>query len=527
MEPIWLPVLAVALVPWLVALESRRTLGEAALAGLAMSVAFVVGVFWWFAFAIATYTDIPRAAACILLVVLSPLIEPQFVAFALVRHWLRHGPRPCLAPLGAAATYLASEWALPKIFSDTLGHGLYASRVLRQAADLAGACGLTLAVLLANEATLAAVHRLRASGGVGRRLARALVPASAALLFVGALAVYGGFRLQSLKHTQDAGEPVRISLVQADIGQYARLKAQLGTYEATRHILEAYFKLSREALAPTRPDVLVWPETVYPTTFGSPKSPDGAAFDREIAGFVAKEGVPLVFGTYDAEDGREFNAAMVLEPESDGGVSFDAYHKVSLFPLIEHVPAWLDWPWLRRLFPWLGSWTPGRGSDVLVLRLPNGRRLLIAPLICYDAIKPRLAREAARRGAELILTLSNDSWFDEGAGPWLHLVLSAFRSIETRRAQVRATNTGISAVITAEGDLLATAGVHERRVLDATVAPEHPAPTLALLWGDWLGPTAAAVALVLLALGHVRPGVAHKPTGVYERRSPRCLAEEV
>jgi apolipoprotein N-acyltransferase len=85
------------------------------------------------------------------------------------------------------------------------------------------------------------------------------------------------------------------------------------------------------------------------------------------------------------------------------------------------------------------------------------------------------------------------------------LVLSAFRSIETRRSQVRATNTGISAVITAAGDLLATAGVHERRVLAATVVPEHPAPTMALLWGDWLGPTAAAVALVLLALGHVRP----------------------
>ena len=508
MEPLWLPVLGVALVPWLAALERLRTLGEAALAGLAMSIAFVVGVFWWFTFAIATYTDMPRAAACSLLAALAPLLEPQFVVFALVRHRLRHGPRPYLAPLGAATAYLASEWVLPKLFADTLGHGVYPSRVLRQAADLAGASGLTLAVLLANEATLAAMRRLRDADGAGRPAARALVPACAALLLVVLPAVYGGLRLHTLRHTGDEAEPVTLAVVQADIGQYTRLAADLGTYESTRRIVDAYFTLSREALARMQPDVLVWPETVYPTTFGSPKSPDGAAFDREIAGFVAKEGVPLVFGAYDAEDGSEFNAAMMLEPEPEGGVSFDAYHKATLFPLIEYVPAWLDWPWLRQVLPWLGSWTPGRGADVFVLRLPAGRRLRVAPLICYDAIEPRLAREAVRRGAELILTLSNDSWFDDGAGPLLHLVLSAFRSIETRRAQVRATNTGISAVITATGDLVSTAGVHERTVLAATVVPEPQASTLALVWGDWLGPTAAAAALVLLVLGRggVRPG---------------------
>jgi apolipoprotein N-acyltransferase len=363
-------------------------------------------------------------------------------------------------------------------------------------------------VLLANEATLAAMRRLRDAGGVGRQVARALVPAGAALLLVVGLAAYGGFRLRTLKQTGNDSEPITLAVVQANIGQYARLAAELGTYESTRRILDTYFELSREALAPTRPDLLVWPETAYPTTFGSPKSTDGAAFDREIAGFVAKEGVPLVFGTYDAEEGREFNAAVVLEPEHDGGVSFDAYHKAALFPLIEHVPAWLDWPWVRRVLPWLGSWMPGVGGEVFSLRLSAGRRLRIAPLICYDAIKPRLAREAVRRGAELILTLSNDSWFDDGAGPRLHLVLSAFRSIETRRPQVRATNTGISAVIAATGDLLATAAVHEQTVLVATVVPGPPAWTLALLWGDWLGPTAAAVALVLLVLGHgTRRGV--------------------
>jgi apolipoprotein N-acyltransferase len=504
MDPFWLPLLGVALVPWLAVLERRRTAGETVAAGLAMSVACVAGVFWWFALAISTYTGMPRVVACGLLGALAPLLEPQFVVFALVRRRLRRASQAWLAPLGSIAAYLATEWAFPKLFSDTLGHGLYPSPVLRQAADLAGVPGLTLIVLLANEAMLAAGRRLWDAGGVGRRVARALVPAGGALLLVAAATTYGAHRLDTLKRSGDDADAVTFAVVQSDIGQYARLAAEVGTYESTRRILDAYFTLSRQALARARPDVLVWPETAYPTTFGSPKSPEGAAFDREIADFVTAAGKPLVFGAYDAEAGREFNAAIILEPERGGGVSFDAYRKAALFPLIEHVPGWLDRPWLRRLLPWVGGWTPGEGADVFVLRLPDGRRLRVAPLICYDAAEPALVRKAVRRGAELILTLSNDSWFDVGAGPWLHLVLSAFRSVETHRAQVRATNTGISALITATGDLSLTTGVHERTVLLAQVAAEPVAPTLVLLWGDWLGPAAGAIALAALAAARKR-----------------------
>jgi apolipoprotein N-acyltransferase len=124
--------------------------------------------------------------------------------------------------------------------------------------------------------------------------------------------------------------------------------------------------------------------------------------------------------------------------------------------------------------------------------------LRIAPLICYDAVDPGFALAAVRRGADLIVTLSNDSWLPAGAR--LHLVVSAFRSVETRRPQVRATNTGISAVITATGDVAATAGVHEAATLVATVVPDGRTTTLMLAWGDWFPPTAlAAGALLLLA----------------------------
>jgi apolipoprotein N-acyltransferase len=164
------------------------------------------------------------------------------------------------------------------------------------------------------------------------------------------------------------------------------------------------------------------------------------------------------------------------------------------------VPSALDSPGLRRWFPWLGTWKAGQGTRVVVLRLADGRRIPIAPLICYDAVDPRLALDAVRAGAELIVTLSNDSWFAGGSGPRLHLVVSAFRSIETRRPQLRATNTGISAAITPTGELLGVIGVDQRAARAVAVVPERTAQTLMLRWGNWFGPAAALLAAVLVAL---------------------------
>src|SRR5262249_10534205 len=147
------------------------------------------------------------------------------------------------------------------------------------------------------------------------------------------------------------------------------------------------------------------------------KSEAGADFDREIGQFVNRVGVPLVFGAYDAADGDEFNAAIFLEPAGDGRVTFETYRKTALFPLTERIPWMLDSTVVRRAFPWLGTWKPGNGPLVVPLRLRDGRALRIAPLICYDALEAGHTLAAVRQGAEMIVTLSNDSWFAYGNVP--------------------------------------------------------------------------------------------------------------
>ncbi|MBW8368097.1 MAG: apolipoprotein N-acyltransferase [Arenimonas sp.] len=482
----------VALVPWLLVLDAGRTARSALAAGLLMSVAFVACLFAWFGAAIGAYTGIGALPGMAALLVLAPVMQPQVIAFALVRHLAgrRHGP--AVRALAGASAWVACEALVPKLLGDTLGHGLFPSALLRQAADLGGAAGLTLLLILSNEAIALAITRR----GHGARAV--LPPLGAAAAVVLAMAGYGMARLSTLQAPPADAPALRVAMVQASITDYEGLRQEIGAYGVVRKVLDTHYELSWSAIRDHRADVLLWSETVYPTTFGRARSEDGAALDREIQGFADAAGVPLVFGTYDIDPDGEYNAAAFIEP-GRGLLGF--YRKTYPFPLTEHVPRWLDGPALRRWLPWTGYWRPGSGARVMPLRTADGREVNVLPLICLDDVNPGLAIDGARLGAQAIVGMSNDSWFtDYPVGARLHLAVAAFRSIETRLPQVRVTTNGLSAIIDDTGEVLASTAMGDQAVLTATLSARDPVPTLMVRWGDWVG-RAATVFLLALVLG--------------------------
>ncbi|WGG52626.1 apolipoprotein N-acyltransferase [Rugamonas sp. DEMB1] len=496
----------VLLVPWLRALDARRTLAGTLACAYAMSLAFTAAVFAWLGSALGRYTQVGETAGLAVLLLAAPLFQPQFLAFALARHLAgrRHGP--LLRALAAAAAWLAAEWLLPRLLGDTLGHGLYPSRLLRQGADVGAGAGLTLLLLLANEAVAAALAR-RGDGwrAVAKPLALAALP-PLLLAGYGLAALSGGGGAGA---AASGGKPLRMGLIQANMVDYEGQRRLRGGYAVVREVLDRHFAMSYDAVVRQHADAVLWSETAYPTTFGQPKSEAGAEFDREILANVAAAGVPFVFGTYDRDGAGEYNAAAFVQPAS-GLLGF--YRKTRLFPFTEYLPAWLDRPALRRLLPWTGAWRPGNGARVFPLRLADGREIPVLPMICLDDVDAGLAIDGARLGAQAILTMSNDSWFSlDRQGARLHQAAAAFRSIETRLPQFRVTTNGYSAVIDASGSVLAGTGMGEPALLVADLELRRPAPTLVVRWGDWVGPAAAAFLLLLAALAARRPQAGHAP----------------
>ncbi|WP_397572651.1 apolipoprotein N-acyltransferase [Silanimonas sp.] len=490
-EGAW-PLAAVLLVPWLWALDRARSWRGVAAQSLAMTLLFTAAVFWWFAIGIGQFTGVGTGLAAAALLLAAPLLQPQILVFALVRHAVGRAHGPLLRALAGAAAWVATEALWPKLLGDTLGHGLHPADALRQAADLGGATGLTVVVLLTNEAIAHALARrsdgLRAWGA----------PLALGTLMLGAVAGYGAWRLAALR-TPPAPETavLRVAMVQASLTDYEARRREQGAYAVVREVLDTHFGLSASALRDHGADVLLWSETVYPTTFGQPRSEDGAAFDAEIQGFVDAMGVPLVFGTYERDTLGEYNAAVFLEP---GRGRLGSYRKTHPFPLTEHVPEWLDGPALRSALPWTGGWRAGDGARVLPLRSGDGREVNVLPLICLDDVHPQLAIDGARLGAQAILGMSNDSWFTEAPlGARLHLAVAAFRSVETGLPQLRVTTNGFSAVIDETGEVLVHTAMGQQAVLTGFLLARDPSPTLMVRWGDWVGRAGLAF-LAALAL---------------------------
>ena len=507
----------VALVPWLRTLDAETRLGPTLLSAWALSVAYTAAVFYWFGSALGAYTQIGAGAGLALLLLAAPLFQPQILVFALVRHFARrHHGAPLAAGAGAGA-WVAAEWALPHLLGDSLGQGLYPAPLLRQAAELGGAAGLTVMLLLGNEALGAALARRRAGW-------RAIAP-PLAWVAAGPLLLAGYGLVATQPEPVSTARPLRLGLVQSNITDYERQRREKGSGAFVREVLDTHFAMSYDAVERQHVDAVLWSETVYPTSFGQPKSEAGAELDAEIQSMVDAAGVPFVFGSYDRDEAGEYNAAAFVLPKTG---LLGMYRKTRLFPFTEALPAWADTPTVRAWLPGAGAWKPGTGARVFPLRLADdrdgGREVPVLPLICLDDTDPGLAIDGARLGAQVILTMSNDAWFtDYALGAELHQAVAAFRSIETRLPQFRVTTNGFSAVIDARGNVIASTRMGERTLVIGDLPARDPAPTLMVRWGDWVGRAAAGLLAGLALLAGLRRWAGSTPAAAAPTLPPRIV----
>ncbi len=238
----------------------------------------------------------------------------------------------------------------------------------------------------------------------------------------------------------DEGLRLNVSIIQGNIDQNRKWER-----EYQQRTLDKYLSLSLEEIHKESPDLLLWPETAMPFYLQEP-----SAFTTKVQDFTARHRIFLVTGApgYRQQDSSYtfFNRAYLLGPE---GEIRDIYGKQHLVPFGEYVPLQALLPFVGAMVAGIGDFAPGMHSAPLQLD-----EVALGTLICYEVIFPDLAQRQVKKGAGILINLSNDAWFGRSSGPVQHLHQAVLRSIEQNRYLLRATNTGISAIITPHGRLL-------------------------------------------------------------------------
>ncbi len=264
------------------------------------------------------------------------------------------------------------------------------------------------------------------------------------------------------------GEPVKgtmsASIVQGDISQDTKFDE---AYKAA--IIRTYsaLTLSRSRAS----DLVIWPETAMPFIFLQDAA-SGAI--RAIPATLSNH---LLLGSISRDSlGKCYNTAYMIGRR--GEIVAD-YRKNHLVPFGEYTPLADYFPFLERISVAAGDFFSGPSHDPMITDVGK-----IGMLVCYEGVFPSITNDTVRRGAEVLVNITNDAWFGKSSAPYQHYASYIFRAIETDRYVLRAANTGISAVIDPRGRTCAKTGIFKEDVLNGFFSLRK-GETPYVRWGDW------------------------------------------
>ncbi len=457
----------VALVPLLEAIRRARTGRQAFAAGMVAGMVTHLGGYYWL---VGTLRNFGGFSLPVALFFDAALCSWGALSFAILswmlKRWWMAGGRPFPS---APIALVAIEHAYPLLFPSYLANSFWRFPVLIQVADIGGPLLLS-AVVACFSTALWLLVRWKAAR---EPFPRAAVGTAAASVL--AVAAYGLYRIDAVDAAQETAEPLRVGVVQVDMGTYQKREDPEEGHR--RHIVDSL------PLQEAGADLLVWPESALVGLV--PHEPGSDVRDLvlrrpDVEGEVT---TPTLFGALRMErrGGRDryYNTAFLADA---AGRIVASYDKTYLLAFGEYIPFGETFPWLYDMSPNSGRFTPGTRISALPFR---GRR--IGVMICYEDVLPGFVRKLmSAADPHLLVNVTNDAWFGDTVQPEIHLALSVFRAVEHRRWMVRATNSGVSAIVDPVGRVVARTGQMTRETILGTVR-WLTGTTFYAVAGDWPG----------------------------------------
>jgi len=250
--------------------------------------------------------------------------------------------------------------------------------------------------------------------------------------------------------------------------------------------IKKYIQMTQQSVK--NADLIVWPETAMPFIF------DQEIYaNKYVKALPADVNATILFGTISKNKSNRFrNSAYVI---GKTGETIGVYSKAHLVPFGEYTPLLTYLPFLEKLTAAGGDFVPGDGHEPIKADIGN-----IGILICYEGAFPYITVETVRAGAQVLVNLTNDAWYDRTSAPFQHFAFYIFRAIETDRYVLRAANTGISAIIDPKGHVDAKTPIFTEEILKGSFAMKNT-KTFYVKYGDYFILLAFLVLVVAAIVG--------------------------
>jgi len=436
------PVLILPLLYICLTVAPRDAAGHAFWYGFGL---FLTGTYWIY-ISVHVYGQAPLWIAVLLMVGLALLMAVVLSIGGWLISRLSLGEPWLLLFIGPAA-WVVVEWVRSWILTGfpwmALGYGQIDSP-LAGWAPILGVYGVSFMLVLSTAAIIAA---LMAATARGRIIGMAVV----------VLPWIVGSALSFANWTEPDGKALRATILQAGVSQDKKWDR-----DQLLPIMEYYHSTT---LSVADSDIVLWPEVAIPAINDQVES-----FIARVESDVRMSGQTLLFGILERSyersvDGRIYNSVMLI-----GGEERQSYRKRHLVPFGEYFPvpsSVREWMRMRNL-P-VTDLAKGPAVQPL-LTAANGTQFGVA--ICYeDAYGAE--QLYALPDAGILINVSNDAWFGDSIAPHQHLEIARMRSLEFGRPALRSTNTGISAFIAADGELLQTGKQFEPELMTANIQPRR------------------------------------------------------
>lgn len=441
----WMAILAPVVLLWLWQTASAR---QAALIGLSYGLGLFGTGTWWIFISIHEFghLETPLAILATVLVIIYEALFPTLQGYLMAR-WTAPGS-VARNLLFFPASGVLLEWCRSTLFTGwhwlILGY-TQVDGPLRGYAPIVGTYGLSFLILLTVGLIIQGVWRFRPSSGAKG------VPLKAFwLLFINVLLIaviwINGSLLSSYPFTHKNGRSFKVSMIQGNIPQEQKWQPD--------QLIKIVDQYHRETRKHWNSDLIIWPEGAIPalSTVAEP-------FLDSLSKEAKAKNTSLMIGIPIAEGKCFYNGIIMLGKEN--GV----YYKRHLVPFGEYVPLqWLLDPLISSLNIPMSDFSAGplHQPPLVLNNIPMGT------FICYEIVEPDEVRRALHH-AEIIITITDDSWFDGSIASEQHLQMARMRSLENGLPQLFLSSRGASAIISSQGKIEYYLGEHKKGVITATV----------------------------------------------------------